>query len=246
MTVKSGGSRIFVAMDNSDGAATLALAVQLGSKTASKIGMGLCSRIGVPAALNLVDRRSAFLDLKFHDIPNTVAEAVRAAALQHVAWLNVHCSGGEDMMRAAVEARDKVSEETGGYTAILGVTVLTSLNYLNLIGIGMDPRSNPEKLVQRLAKMAADCGLDGVVCSPREITAVREAVLQEEFAIVTPGIRDKDAPADDQKRTLPAGEAIRLGATHLVIGRPITAAADPVAAADKFITEVDEALAARA
>lgn len=161
-----------------------------------------------------------FLDLKFHDIPNTASNAVAEAAKLGVAMTNVHAAGGRAMLETCAALK--------GSALLIGVTVLTSLGDSDLdeIGFAGDSQTN----VVRLATLSRDCGLDGVVASPREITAIREA-CGESFLIVTPGIRPADAAADDQKRTMTPRAAVDAGATHIVIGRPITSAPDPRAAA---------------
>jgi orotidine-5'-phosphate decarboxylase len=165
-----------------------------------------------------------FADVKFHDIPNTVAGASRALASQGVAFFNVHASGGAAMMRAAREAIESTNPRPG----ILGVTILTSLADADLAAL--DLQGTARERVVRLAALAKTCGLDGVVCSPEEIVAVREA-CGPEFLIVTPGVRPEGAALADQRRVKTLEEALRAGADILVIGRPITAARNPAEAA---------------
>ncbi|MBI4092515.1 MAG: orotidine-5'-phosphate decarboxylase [Candidatus Kerfeldbacteria bacterium] len=197
-----------------------------------------------------------FLDAKLHDIPNTVADAVTEIAQHRVEWTNVHCLGGSTMMKAAVAAANKVADSTGHRTRILGVTLLTSHSFEDLVQLGIlnDPQlaiTGPEAetykqrmieaRVVTLALLAQEAGLDGVIASPREATAIRRA-CGPDFEIVTPGIRSGNEPPDDQARTATAAEAIRNGASRLVIGRPILNAPDPAAAAKQFMAEVEAAL----
>jgi orotidine-5'-phosphate decarboxylase len=167
-----------------------------------------------------------FLDLKFHDIPNTVGDAIRAAAVLRPALITVHATGGPAMMRAAVAAARETAPDA--IPAIVGVTVLTSLDQSDLDAVGL--RGPVHDRVRRLAALAAECGLDGVVCSPHEIAALR-AECGPDFALVVPGIRPAGSAADDQKRVMGPAEAMAEGATHLVVGRAITGTSDPAAAA---------------
>jgi orotidine-5'-phosphate decarboxylase len=231
--------RIFVALDFPSLEKASALASALGDKVGFKVGLELNIAAGTPAVIEAIGR-NVFLDLKLHDIPNTVAGAVKAAAQHRVKMLNLHCLGDKPMMEAARSAADQVFVETGNYRPlILGVTILTSHDRAGLTRIGIDPNLSMEKIVEKLTILAVESGLDGVVCSPREIVNVRSVVCEDGFIVVTPGIRRKTDPADDQKRTMSATEAIHAGASFLVIGRPITQAADPVGAAEEFIAEVE-------
>jgi len=173
-----------------------------------------------------------FLDLKFHDIPNTVAGAVRAASQLGCAMLTVHASGGPDMLRAAVEAAE-LSDGQG--PMVLAVTVLTSLDDDDLAKIGQTGPLDDQ--VRRLALLAEHSGIGGIVCSPREIALLR-AELASDVRLVVPGIRPVWTATDDQKRVLSPAEAVADGADYLVIGRPITRADDPVAAARRIVAEI--------
>lgn len=166
-----------------------------------------------------------FLDLKLHDIPNTVAGGIRGLTSLGVAITNIHTSGGFAMMRAAA---DEARKAGGGRMKIIGVTILTSLDQSDLKAVGMN--GTPEEQVLRLAQLAKDAGLDGVVCGSHEIAPLR-AALGRDFLLVVPGIRPAGASLADQKRVMTPFEARALGADILVVGRPITAAADPAAAA---------------
>ncbi|HEV8543760.1 MAG TPA: orotidine-5'-phosphate decarboxylase [Verrucomicrobiae bacterium] len=176
---------------------------------------------------------SVFLDLKFHDIPNTVAKAVSAATQLDVQMLTVHASGGGAMMRAAEEAGQKSAREAGrAAPLILGVTILTSLDSNSIAEVGFE--ANVGHQVERLAKLAVRSGLRGLVCSPLEVTMLRQ-FLPPEIQLVTPGIRPPDAASDDQKRTLTPAEALEAGANWLVIGRPIYGAPNPRRAAEHIL-----------
>lgn len=177
-----------------------------------------------------------FLDLKFHDIPQTVAGAAGAAVELGVAMFNMHAMGGKRMLREAVLSAGKRAEKLQlPKPVILAVTVLTSLNDYDLREMGFS--SSLEDVVLSLARLAQDEGVAGVVASPRDITAIRKACGQD-FIIATPGIRGRDITGDDQKRTLTAAEAIKFGADYLVVGRPIRLAADPVAEADRIAKDM--------
>jgi orotidine-5'-phosphate decarboxylase len=177
-----------------------------------------------------------FLDVKFHDIPNTVAGAVRQAAGLGVAMLTLHVSGGPAMLRAAVDS----AREADACPLLLGVTVLTSIDNADLADLGMIDKVGDQ--VMRLGEIAWNAGLDGLICAPQEITMLRER-FEGQLKLVVPGIRPAGSPRDDQKRTLTPADAIGRGADILVVGRPITQAADPRAAALALVAEIDAARA---
>lgn len=194
-----------------------------------KIGMELFYSCGVKA-VDLVKKydRDIFLDLKFHDIPNTVYAASKAAVRFDIYMFNVHALGGIDMMKKAVEGAEEESERLGiARPKILGVTVLTSLDKTGLNRIGVI--RSPEEEVLNLAGLAKEAGLDGVVASPEEITVIREKIGKD-FLIVTPGVRPESSETGDQKRVSTPKEAFQRGADYIVIGRPVTKAKDPVEA----------------
>ncbi|MDD5475025.1 MAG: orotidine-5'-phosphate decarboxylase [Syntrophales bacterium] len=201
-----------------------------------KIGKEIFTRFG-PAIVEEIASRGGriFLDLKFHDIPNTVARAVEAAMRMPVAMLNIHALGGSAMMKEAVKASIDLSKEKGVRPPIiLAVTVLTSLDNEDVKTLGFS--SGTKSLVKRLAVMARDSGVSGVVASPLDVAPLRK-ICGEDFLIVTPGIRlTRESSVDDQKRTLTPREAIAAGADYIVVGRPIRTAVDPVKTSE-YITE---------
>jgi orotidine-5'-phosphate decarboxylase len=225
----TGRDRIIVALDLADGASCRKTLETLGPEPRIvKIGSVLFGAEG-PSIVRLVSSSGlkVFLDLKFHDIPNTVAGAVSAVCRQApVAFLTVHAGGGGEMIRAARNAAEGVG--IGERPRILAVTILTSLSEANLREIGFSP-PDPGVAVERLARLAVSSGADGIVCSPKEVERLRR-VLPRDVTLVIPGIRPASAAKDDQERTAGAREAIRAGADYLVVGRPITAAPDPRAA----------------
>ena len=225
--------RVIVALDFPDAAAALACAARLDpSDCRVKVGKELFTAAGPQLVAELHGRGfEVFLDLKFHDIPNTVAGACRAAARLGVWMLNVHASGGAAMLRAARDAVQGLPRPP----LLIGVTVLTSLTDMDLRQLGLT--GSAEENAVRLAVLTRDCGLDGVVCSAREAPALRRAVGTD-FLLVTPGIRAAEA-GDDQARTATPAEAVRLGADYLVIGRPVTKAADPAAALRTINATID-------
>jgi orotidine-5'-phosphate decarboxylase len=193
-----------------------------------KVGKELFTRCGPDLIRRLQGRGfEVFLDLKFHDIPNTVAAACAAAADLGVWMVNLHCSGGARMMAAARERLERCARRP----LLIGVTVLTSLDAEDLAAVGCP--GDPAQRVLRLAELGQRAGLDGVVCSPREAAAVR-AERGPGFVLVTPGVRPSVTAGDDQKRVMTPADALAQGATYLVIGRPITAAPDPMAALESI------------
>jgi len=227
---------LYVALTSSDLTGDHTLLDELhGLPVGMKVGLELFVREG-PALLERIRTHgyALFLDLKFHDIPFTVAGAVRSACAYEPELLNVHATGGREMMLAAARA----AAEYSGPTRIIAVTVLTSLSEDDLSAMGMD--IGPAELVVKLALSARQAGLDGVVCSPAEAAAVRNAAGPE-FLIVTPGIRPAGASMDDQKRTSTPAEAVAMGATSLVVGRPITKASTPRAAAMAILDDMEQA-----
>jgi orotidine-5'-phosphate decarboxylase len=228
---------IIVALDVSGREEALALADRVrGAVGALKVGSQLFTAAGPDVVRTLVDRGDrVFLDLKFHDIPNTVAGAVASAAALGVWMVNVHASGGPAMLAAARKAADETAARLGSAPPIvIAVTVLTSLDAATLQSVGVS--AEPIDQVVRLATMTQAAGLDGVVSSPQEIAAIRK-VCGPDFVIVTPGIRGGTAASgpDDQQRTSTPAGAMAAGSSYLVVGRPITAAEDPRAAAMKIL-----------
>lgn len=225
---------VVIALDYASATPALALVDQLSPADCRlKVGKELFTHEGPQLVRQLRDRGfDIFLDLKFHDIPNTVASAVAAAADLGVWMVNVHASGGRRMLTAARE-----SLRQGGYDTLLtAVTVLTSMEESDLREIGVS--ASPLDHVRHLARLSADCGLHGVVCSAREAEVLRTE-LPRDFVLVTPGIRPADAAADDQRRTMTPRAAMDAGVDYLVIGRPITQAADPARA----LAEINATLA---
>lgn len=206
-----------------------------------KIGFQLFTAAG-PGAVEAVKRRDAkvFLDLKYHDIPNTVASAVSSAAGLGVDMVNLHASGGRAMMAAAAAAASKSSHRP----LLLAVTALTSLDGRGLEEITGLAGLSVEQHVVRLATLARESGLDGAVASPREILPIRNK-LGRDFVVLTPGIRPSGSPDDDQARKATPAEAVAMGADYIVVGRPVTRAADPLKAAREIIEEMSDALERR-
>jgi orotidine-5'-phosphate decarboxylase len=229
---------IIVALDVPEGEAARRLASQLAPVVgAFKIGSELFTSAGPEIVRQIRATGGAvFLDLKFHDIPNTVAKAVAAAVRLDVQMITIHTSGGLEMMQVAEEAAQKTASQLGrSVPLILGVTVLTSMDGKNLSEIGV--QVDVEQQVERLAALAVKAGLRGLVCSPLEIAALRK-ILPSHVQLVTPGIRTSSEKADDQKRTMSPKEAIAAGANWLVIGRPIYAAENPREAAEKILASL--------
>ncbi len=229
---------IIVALDVPNSQRALTLAQQLAPAVgAFKVGSELFTHDG-PEMVRQLRRTGAavFLDLKFHDIPNTVAKAVTAATRLHVQMLTVHASGGEEMLKAAVTAANETARDLGFQPPlVLGVTVLTSLDGKALAEVGQNSKVGEQ--VEKLARLAVQAGCKGLVCSPLELTLLRQA-LPPEIQLVTPGIRGPGDPLADQHRTLSAPEAIAAGANWLVIGRPIYAAANPAVAARTILASL--------
>jgi orotidine-5'-phosphate decarboxylase len=238
-------SKIIVALDFADAASALGLAGRLDPALCRlKVGKELFTAAGPDLVRALVARGfEVFLDLKFHDIPNTVAAACRAAAGLGVWMMNVHASGGRRMMTAAQEAlaglppRERAGDKPTR-PLLIAVTVLTSMSAEDLGEVGVSDA--PADQVLRLARLTQDCKLDGVVCSAQEAMLLR-ADLGAAFRLVTPGIRPAGAESGDQRRVMTPVDALRAGATDLVIGRPITAAADPLAALKQIQSEIQNA-----
>lgn len=224
------GPRIVVAMDFDNAEACIAMAKRLSPQDCRlKVGKELFTACGPRVIEQLMSLGfEIFLDLKFHDIPNTTAKAVKAAAELGVWMVNVHASGGERMMLAAREALEQRSRRP----LLIAVTVLTSMEQPDLAGVGI--QHSLEEQVETLAALSQRCGLDGVVCSAMEAPLMRSR-FGADFCLVTPGIRLSTSPADDQRRTLTPAAAIQGGSSYLVIGRPITQSPDPVATCQAII-----------
>jgi orotidine-5'-phosphate decarboxylase len=228
---------ILCAIDTPDAVAARRLAAAIGPFVGGvKLGLEFFTANGRDAVRLVAGAAPLFLDLKLHDIPNTVAGAVRAAAPLEPALLTVHCAGGAAMMKAAAEGADAASRGGKRRMKIIGVTVLTSLNDADLASVGQNGPALDQ--VRRLATLARQAGLDGVVCSPHEVAALRRDCGQG-FLLVVPGIRPVTAARqDDQKRVMTPREALDAGADYLVIGRPITAAPDAAAACRAILAEI--------
>jgi orotidine-5'-phosphate decarboxylase len=204
---------------------------------AFKIGSELFTQAGPEIVRHIRSTGAAvFLDLKFHDIPNTVAKAVAAATRLDVQMMTVHASGGPEMMRAAEASAQDTAQALGRPAPlVLGVTVLTSMDTAELGAVGLVP--NPAKQVERLARLAETSGLRGLVCSPLELALLRQ-LLPATVQLVAPGIREPGEPSGDQKRMLSAGEAMAAGANWIVVGRPIYGAENPREAAEKILNSL--------
>lgn len=226
-------SPIIVALDFPNSDAALALAAQLDpAQCRVKVGKELFTRCG-PSIVEALQVKGfeVFLDLKFHDIPNTTAMAVKAAAEMGVWMVNVHCSGGLRMMATCRNELDKLS---GAKPLLIGVTVLTSMEREDLSGIGLDVE--PQTQVLRLAGLAQQAGLDGLVCSAQEASVLK--VAHPQLQLVTPGIRPAGSAEDDQRRILTPSQALQAGSDYLVIGRPISQAANPQQALAAVLAEL--------
>lgn len=227
--------RILVAMDFDNPQACLEMASRLNPEWCRlKVGKELFTAAGPQVVESLMNRGfDVFLDLKFHDIPNTTAKAVKAAAELGVWMVNVHASGGERMMAAA---RNELEKRSGQVPLLIAVTVLTSMEASDLAQIGI--AREPHEQVLKLATLAQQSGMDGVVCSAQE-AGILSGALGSDFCLVTPGIRPADAAADDQRRIVTPTDAMAAGSHYLVIGRPITQAADPAAVCRAIATSIE-------
>ena len=235
--------KLIVALDVDTPVQALSLVKELRTVAGMfKIGSTLFTLAGPQIVKDIVDSGAkVFLDLKFHDIPHQVAGAARSAAQLGVSLFTVHASGGAEMMRRAAEAVAEVAEREGmARSKVLAVSVLTSINAQTLAQIGIN--SSPEESVLRLVKLAEQSGVDGVVASPQEAARIRASVAKRDFLIVTPGIRPAESNAGDQRRVSTPAAALAAGADYLVVGRPITAAADPLAAARQIAAEMQETM----
>lgn len=224
--------KIFCAIDTPDLNQAKSLAKSIsGTGCGIKLGLEFFNAFGpqgVHEIKKIIGDTKLFLDLKYHDIPNTVASAIKAISNIGADYLNVHASGGLEMMKAAKAA-------CASETKLLAVTVLTSLDDSNLTAVGQSVPAADQ--VERLARLTQSAGLDGVVCSAHEISRLR-AACGPDFVLMVPGIRPAGADAGDQKRIMTPEEAMKAGATHLVIGRPITGATDPAAAANDILRTI--------
>src|ERR1700752_353228 len=232
--------KLIVALDVDTPAKALNLVKELhGVVGMFKIGSTLFTSAGPQIVKDILALDSKiFLDLKFHDIPHQVAGAARAAAELGVSLFTIHARGGSEMMRRAVDSVNEVAEKGGTRAKVLAISVLTSIDATILAQIGVS--STPGESVQQLVRLAQDSGVDGVVASPQEIQTIRGLVADPEFLVVTPGIRPSTNEHEDQKRVATPAAAIAAGARYLVVGGPITGAADPVAAAHKIVVEMEQ------
>ena len=234
LIVEKSASKIIVALDYADSNEALLLVNRLRPDLCKvKVGKELFTAAGPAFVSELVDRGfDVFLDLKFHDIPNTVAKACQAAAALGVWMLNLHCLGGSRMLEAAMEGLEAQAQRP----LVIGVTVLTSMTQEELAAVGV--ADSLEEEVSRLARIAKLTGLDGVVCSAREVAVLRQQ-LGNDFLLVTPGIRPASTKSeDDQRRVMTPKDALAAGSSYLVIGRPITQAEDPLLA----LAQIQESL----
>lgn len=232
--------RLIVALDVPTAAEAISIVDELqGAVGAFKVGLQLFTLGGPDLVRKLVKTGSrVFLDLKFHDIPNTVAKASIEAARLGVWMFNVHASGGSEMMlRTSLEVAEVCAREGLTRPLVIAVTVLTSSNSDTLKEVGISGETEPQVL--RLAELTAKCGLDGVVASPLEVEPIRSRSASKHLVIVTPGIRPASATNDDQKRVMTPAEAVSKGADHLVIGRPITGASDKLKAVEAIVREIE-------
>ena len=231
--------KLIIALDVETPARALNLVKQLHSVAGMfKVGSQLFTAAGPQIVRDIIANDSkVFLDLKFHDIPHQVAGAARSAAELGVSLFTIHASGGSEMMRRAVDSVNEVAAKSGVRSAVLAISVLTSIDETILSEIGVT--STPAESVLRLVKLAETAGVDGVVASPKEIETIRKTVSNPEFLVVTPGIRPMINEPGDQKRVATPAAAIAAGASYLVVGRPITGAADPLAAATAIASEME-------
>ncbi|MGA3371750.1 MAG: orotidine-5'-phosphate decarboxylase [Terracidiphilus sp.] len=235
--VEEARKRLIVALDVPDAASAASLVNQMEKNCQwFKVGLELFVAAGPAVIEPLVARgHSVFLDLKLHDIPNTVAGAVRSAAVLGVKMLTLHAAGGPAMLAAAKAALDGIADAP----QLLAVTVLTSMDQSQMKAVGLE--RSPGEEAELLARMGREAGIRGFVCSPQEVDSLR-ALTGPEGVLVVPGIRPAGAETGDQRRIAAPAEALRLGASYLVVGRPITQAADPAAAAEAILTEMAGAL----
>lgn len=231
-------NKLIIALDVETPAQALDLVKQLHSVAGMfKVGSQLFTAAGPQIVRDIIAHDSkVFLDLKFHDIPHQVAGAARSAAELCVSLFTIHASGGSEMMRRAVDSVNEVAAKTGVRSSVLAISVLTSIDETILADIGVT--STPAESVLRLVKLAEAAGVDGVVASPHEIETIRATVSNPEFLVVTPGIRLGINKPGDQKRVATPSAAIAAGASYLVVGRPITGASDPLAAAEKILEDM--------
>lgn len=227
-------NRIIVALDVPSAEGAVRMAKQLAPHVgAFKVGLGLLYGAGPGVATALVDLgKPVFADAKLHDIPSQVGAAARRLGRLGVRWVTAHVSGGEAMLSEAVAGLD---ESSGGYAGILGVTVLTSLGQDDLAAIGL--ATTPGKMVSKMSRVAVAAGCEGIICSPQELAVV--ASVAPDLVKVTPGVRPPGSDISDQRRVMTPAEAIERGADWLVVGRPITTAADPVAAAIEIAAQAN-------
>jgi len=237
MNAMNQSSSIIVALDFASERETMQLVDQLEPALCRlKVGKELFTRCGPSLVKQLVDKKfDVFLDLKYHDIPNTVAKACVAAADLGVWMLNVHALGGEKMMQAARQALANRNASTDETPLLIAVTWLTSSGQAELDALGI--KATPQEMVARLAKMTKNAGLDGVVCSAQEAPLLRQS-MGPDFLLVTPGIRLADSQQDDQCRVVTPEKAIADGASYLVIGRPITQSSDPCKVLRTIISDI--------
>lgn len=243
-TKPSAAERLFVALDYPDAASALAVAEKLAPLGVSyKVGMQLFYAAGMSVVRQLQPYgKTVFVDLKLHDIPNTVAGAVDSLVRQGVEFLNVHTQGGPEMMQAAVDAAYRAADAAGKpIPKLIAVTLLTSLAEKHVREFLFVESASAQEYVQHLALQAKKCGLHGVVCSAQEAAIIRE-VCGPDFLLVTPGIRPAGADVQDQQRVITPAQALKNGADYLVVGRPITGAADPLQAAQGIVAEMRQAL----